>query len=402
VTHFRYEAADASGQTIRGIEEADTPAALERMLSGRGLYALRVVPAERGGTERGERSRWVSRRADVAEAVATLAALLEAGLPLEQALEVAAKGAARADVSAGLEDLRRTVRGGGRIAEGVRAHPALFPPVAAGLLAAGERGGQLADAARRLADGLEREGALRASVVAAVTYPALLALVGTGATGILLGFVLPKFVGLLAEAGARLPLSTSILLAFSKLVTSYGWVTAALLVTGAVLLWRRRRSPAGRERIDAWLLRVPMVGGLRARYASAQVARTLATLLAGGVPLLTALEVAVQSVTDAAVSADLNAAHAAVRRGDALSGALSRGRGFPHVLVRLVEVGERTGELDAMLLRAAALMEAELERRLGRAVALLEPLLVLFFGFLVGGVALSLLQAIYGMHSDAL
>lgn len=397
---FSYEAATAGGQTVRGVEEAPSEGAVERLLAGRGLYALRVVPAARGEGER-RGGGWVSRRADLGEAVSTLAALLEAGLPLERSLEVAARGAARRDVAAGLDEVRRAVRGGGRIADAVAAQGALFPPMAAGLLGAGERGGHLADAMRRLAAGMEREGALRARVVSALTYPLLLAVVGFAATVILLAYVLPKFVDLLADAGAELPASTALLLAASR-AFGRGWpVLLAVAVVAAGLWWRARSTPAGRERTDAWLLRLPLAGALRSRYASAQVARTLGTLLAGGVPMLAALEVAAGSAPDAAVAADLRAAQGSVRRGEALSAALARGRGFPHVLVRLVQAGEETGEMDAMLLRAAALMETELERRLDRTVALLEPGMILLFGLLVGGVALSLLQAIYGIHADA-
>lgn len=396
---FSYEAATRTGQTVRGTEDAASEGALERSLSRRGLYSLKVQPAASGhARERG--GGWVSRRADVTEAVATLAALLDAGLPLERALDVAARGAGRPDVAKALDEVRRAVRGGGRIAEAVAAQGTLFPAVAAGLLGAAERGGHLADAMARLAEQMEREGALRSRVVSALTYPLLLASVGTVAVVVLLAYVLPKFVDLLADAGADLPASTAILIGASRLFTRFWPVLVAVLV-GCVAAWRAVRRPgAWRERSDAWLLRLPLVGALRARYASAQVARTLGTLTAGGVPLLQALDVAVSSTRDEAVAADLRAAQSAVRRGEPLSAAMARGRGFPHVFTRLVQVGEETGELDSLLLRAATQMEAELERRLGRFVALLEPALILLFGFLVGGVALSLLQAIYGIHAD--
>lgn len=397
---FSWQAATAGGRTLRGTEEAPTEGALERALAGRGLYPVAIRPAGRGEGERRGRG-WVSRRADVAESVATLAALLEAGLPLERALEVTAQGAARRDVAEGLEEVRRAVRGGGRVAEAVAARRDLFPPVAAGLLGAAERGGHMADAMRRLADGMEREGALRARVVSALTYPVLLAAVGTAATTILLAYVLPQFVELLADAGAALPTSTALLLAASRAFTRF-WPLLVLAAGAAGFAWWSvRRSEGGRERTDAWLLRVPVLGPLRARYAATHVARTLGTLLSGGVPLLPALAAAADAAPDAAVAADLRAAAGSVRRGEALSAALERGRGFPHLLPRLARVGEETGEMDAMLLRAADMLQAELERRLERAVSLLEPAMILLFGALVGGVALSLLQAIYGIHAGA-
>lgn len=386
---------------VRGEEESPTQDALERLLAGRGLYPLQVSPSHSALPSRG-RGLGISRNADLVEAISTLAALLEAGIPLERALEIAARGAARRDVAEGMEEVRRAIQRGASITDAVAAQGALFPPLAVGLLYAGDRGGHMAEATHRLADAMEREGALRARVVAALTYPLLLATVGLAAVSVLLTFVLPKFVGLLDDAGAALPTSTAILLSISAVFARWWPVLPACAGVGAALWWRTRRSAAGREWIDAWLLRLPVLGALRARYASARIAHTLSTLLAGGVPLATALDVAAASALDAAVAADLRNAQFSVRRGESLSGALERGRGFPHLLVRLVQAGEEAGELDGMLARAASLMEADLARRLDRAVSLLEPALIIALGLLVGGVALSLLQAIYGIHAGAL
>lgn len=397
---YAYRAASAAGRTVRGTEEAATEAALDRLLVERGLFPLEIRSAGGGAARRAGSGAWTSRRADLAESVATLAALLEAGLPLDRALEVTARGAARSDMAQALEGVRQVVRGGGRITDALRAHAELFPPVAVGLLGTAERGGHLAEATRRLADHLERESALRARVVSALIYPALLAGVGLFALVVLLLFVLPRFVELLSDAGAALPASTALLLAASR---GFGrWWPLLLLApcAGGVLWTRWRRSTGGRERADALLLSLPLLGPLRARYASVHVARTLGTLTAGGLTLLQALDVTVSTTGDAAVAADLRAAHGAVRRGEALSAALARGRAFPHVMIRMVQVGEETGELDTLLGRAAGLMEGELGRKVERLVALLEPAMILLFGILVGGVALSLLQAIYGVHAD--
>lgn len=401
---FAYRAATPEGRTVRGVEEAASAGALERLLTGRGLLPLEVTPpraAEEAG--RGRRSSvLVSRRADVTDFFVTFAALLQAGLPLDRALEVAARGAARADVADAIAGVRQRVREGGQVAEGFAAHPELFPPVVVGLIRAAERGGHLAESVRRLADHLERERALKARITSAMVYPLLMLCVGGGALAVLLLFVLPRFVALLQDTGGTLPRSTAFLIAVSTFGTR-GWPWIALggsIVALAYVGWRS--SEEGRERTDAIFLRIPVVGALRARHATARLARTLGTLLTGGVPLLSAIEIAQGTVGDAAVAADLQRSREAVRRGEAFSDSLARGRAFPYAFLRLVEVGEETGELDAVLERAAGLLEAELERRLERLVALLEPGMIVVFGGVVGFVALALLQAIYGIHADAL
>lgn len=396
---FAYRAADAQGRTLRGVEEAASAGALESLLARRGLFALEVrAPAAEGDAPR-RRSPFASRRNDVTDFFTTFAALLQAGLPLDRSLEVGVRGAARADVAEAVTAARRRVREGGRLADGLAEHPRLFPAVAVGLIRAAERGGHLDAAMGRLAGYLERERALRARVVSAMIYPLLMLVVGGGAMAVLLLFVLPRFVALLQDSGSELPRSTAVLIGASQLLTrGFPWLAAGgTALLAAVTAYRS--TGEGRERVDGLLLRVPLLGGLRARHATARLANTLATLLAGGVPLLAALEIAHETTGDAAVGADVRAARDAVRRGEALSAAFGRSRAFPYAFVRLVEVGEETGQLDALVERAGTLLETELERRLERSVALVEPAMIVVFGCVIGFVALALLQAVYGIHA---
>ncbi len=399
---FAYRAADAQGRTLRGVEEAASKGALESLLARRGLFALEIRAPEAEGGMRTRRALFVSRRNDVTDFIITFAALLQAGLPLDRSLEVGGRGAARADLAEAVTGARRRVREGGRLADGLAEHPRLFPAVAVGLIRAAERGGHLDSAMGRLAAYLERERALRARITSAMIYPLLMLTVGGGAMAVLLLFVLPRFVVLLQDAGSALPRSTAVLIAVSQVLTRglpfFAMGGMALVAAFAGL----RSNDQGRERVDGFLLRVPLLGSLRARHATARLANTLSTLLAGGVPLLAALEIAHGTTGDAAVGADLRAARDAVRRGEALSAALGRGRAFPYAFVRLVEVGEETGQLDTLIERAGALLETELERRLERSVALVEPAMIVVFGCVIGFVALALLQAIYGIHAQGL
>lgn len=395
---FAYRAATAAGRTVHGVEDAESPAALERTLGARGLYPLEVAAAS--ASARPGRAAFRSRRADVVEAVRYLATLMGAGFPLDRALEAVSRVVGRPDTAAALLDVRDRVRGGARLDEALAAQDGLFPRFAVGMVRAGERGGFLAPALERLAVQLEREQALRGRVASALVYPAVMAVVGAGAVAALFAYVLPRFVVLLEETGSALPPSTALLLAIGDAVARWWW--ALLLAPPALVALAAavRSTPEGREATDGVLLRLPVAGGLRARLASARLARTLSTLLGSGLPILPALEIAAASQADGAVAAEVLRAREEVRAGGRLAAALRRGPAFPFLFVQMVEVGEEGGRLPEMLERAAESMEGELERGLDRLVRLVEPGMILVLGLLVGFVALSLLQAIYGIRAE--
>lgn len=399
---FAYRAATAAGRTVRGIEDAETPAALERALGSRGLYPLDVAPATAALAEPAARRAFRTRRADVVEAVRYLATLMDAGFPLDRALQAVARVVARRDTAAAVLDVRERVRGGARLDDALAAHPALFPRFAVGMVRAGERGGYLARALERLAGQMEREQALRSRLLSALVYPAVMLLVGAGAVAVLFAYVLPRFVTLLADTGSALPRSTGMLLAAGRFAGQWWWAMLLAPVVLGLLVAALRSTEEGRTMVDRVLLRLPLVGPLRQRVASARLARTLSTLLGGGLPILPALEIAAASQADGAVAEEVRRAREEVRAGGRLAAALRRGGAFPFLFVQMVEVGEEGGRLPDMLERAAAALEAELERGLERMVRLVEPAMILVFGALVGFVALSLLQAIYGIRADAM
>ena len=399
---FAYRAATAAGRTVRGVEDAESPAALERVLGARGLYPLEVAPATASSTEGAARRSFRGRRADVVEAVRYLATLMDAGFPLDRALGAVSRVVARRDVAEAMTDVRDRVRGGARLDDALAAHPRFFPRFAVGMVRAGERGGYLAQALDRLAVQMEREQALRARLTSAMIYPAVMVAVGSGAIAVLFVYVLPRFVTLLEDTGSAVPKSTAMLLAFGNFVAAWWW---ALLLAPVILgmLWIAVRStPEGRAATDRLLLRTPLVGGLRQRIAAARLARTLSTLLGSGLPILPALEIAAGSQADAAVQEEVLRAREEVRAGDRLAAALRRGGVFPFLFLQMVEVGEEGGRLPDMLERSAQAMEGELERGLERMLRLVEPAMILVFGGIVGFVALSLLQAIYGIRADGL
>jgi len=245
---FAYRVATVDGATAHGIEQASSPAALERALAARGLFPLEVRLAEQRAARR--RSGITSRRQDVTGALRYLATLLGAGFPLDRALAAVTRVAARQDVADALAAVRERVRGGAHLADAFAEQPRIFPRIAVGMTRAGERGGQLADALERLAAQLEREQALRSRIAAALTYPAVLAVAGTLVLAMLLGYVLPRFAELLADAGAALPRSTALLLAAADAAERW-WpvaVGAAIAAPSAGPSPRCARMPAGAAR----------------------------------------------------------------------------------------------------------------------------------------------------------
>lgn len=398
MARYAYEALSAAGRSVSGVEEAASSAAAERRLRERGLRPLALEPASAGGEAAREGLRFRRRRAEVAGAFRYLATLLEADFPLDRALGTVRELTGRADVATGIGELRARVRAGSALSDALAERPDLFPRLAFGMARAGERGGFLGRSLARLADHLEREEELRGRVVSALLYPAIMAVVGGAAVLVLVFAVLPRFVTILGEAGAEVPRTTALLLGTSAFLIRW-WpalLVGAVVAGAASAAWLR--SEAGRLATARALLAVPVLGPLRRRLSAARFGRSLATLLESGLPILPALEASADSLADPAVSGRIREARERIRAGGSLGDAL-RGAGvFPTLFVQMTSVGEEGGRLPEMLDRAAKVAEEELERGMERLVRLVEPALVVTFGAVVAFVALSLLQAIYGIR----
>jgi type II secretory pathway component PulF len=396
VPAFTYRATARDGATLRGLEEAPSAAALERVLGARGLYPLEVRVADDAAAP--TRRRFTSRRADMVEAMRYLATLSGSGFPLDRALGTAARVAARTDVADALKDVRARVRSGTHLADALAQHDKIFPRVAVGMTRAGERGGHLPDALTRLADQLEREHALQGRLMSAMLYPVVMLSVGAVSIVVLLLVVLPRLVGVLQDAGATLPRSTALLLGLGSLL-GHGWpVLVIAAVGGYMALSSYLKKDAGQRAWHALLLRLPIVGALRRGLASARLGRSLATLLRGGLPMLAALDIAADGVVDRIAMEELRRAREEVRAGGRLAAALRRGTAFRFVFLQMVEVGEDGGQLTQMLERGAVAMERDLERGIEHLVRLAEPAMIVLLGGLVGFIAMALLQAIYSVN----
>jgi type II secretory pathway component PulF len=395
---YAYQAVDGSGKRMRGHAQAVSTNALTRTLEERGLFVLDVAEsAEGSGTRRGFR---FGRRREVLEVTRAMAALLPVGMPLAQALN-AASGVASGDVRAALTEIRGRVERGETLSSALAAHGKLFSPLYVGLVRAGEKSGDIDGAFARLAAQLERDEQLRGKVLSASIYPMLLATAGTLAVTVLLFFVLPRFVTLLEGSGAKLPRSTSTLLAVSS-VLHRAWPVLLLVpfLVAAFAAWVAN-SEDGRRAWSRILLTIPGVRTLR-RYALAgRFARLVGVLLGGGAPLLTALDDTIESIGDPIARDDAVRIRTRVREGSSLRAATGESSLFPPMLAQLIGVGEDAGQLRVFLMKAADIFEERTERATQRLATLAEPAMIVVFGMIVAFVALSLLQAIYGINANS-
>jgi general secretion pathway protein F len=397
--NFAYQAVDNAGRARNGEATAVSVGALTKSLEERGLLVLDVSETVAGATKSGKGFRF-GRRREVLEVTRALASLLPVGMPLAQALQ-AASNVATGDVRAAVLEVKSRVERGDTLSTALAEHPAFFPPLYIGLVRAGERSGDIDSSFTRLAAQLERDEALRAKILSASIYPLLLATAGTIAVSVLLFFVLPKFVTLLQGSGAKLPSSTSTLLALSAFLHRI-WPVLAILpfALAGALAWMRS-SDEGRRFASRALLSIPAVNTLREYALAARFSRLLSVLLGGGAPLLVAIDDTIESLGDPIAQDDVSRIRTKVREGSSLRAAVADSEIFPPLLAQLIGVGEEAGQLKEFLTKSAEIFEERTERATQRVAALAEPAMIVVFGAIVAFVALSLLQAIYGINASS-
>ncbi len=394
---FRYEAVDAAGASSKGVLQADSPRAARADLRARGLVplALDVIVGDAGGGVRrsfsfGERLSTV----ELALFTRQLASLLEANLPLEQAFDALMEQAERPYLRDLIAAIRAEVMGGSSLSDALAQHPRDFADIYRALVASGEQIGQLAGVLSRLADFVERRNALVQKVRLAFTYPAIVTVVAFAIVIFLLAYVVPQIVTVFANTKQQLPFLTVAMLAISDFVRAWGWLVALLVMAGLVLWRRSLRDPDAKLRWHRWLLTAPLVGKFERSLNTSRFASTLAITISSGVPILRALQTSRDTLSNVAMRQQVEEATASVREGVGLARALSAHRHFPPMLIHMIRAGEVTGELPAMLNRAAQLQEQDLERRALTIAGLLEPVLILAMGVVVLLIVLAVLMPI--------
>jgi len=400
---FTYRAADRAGRTIDGVMEAYDPQAVVERLHRDNYFPLRVEPADARGRLGSLRAALTGPARVAARDLLTFtqqfSTLVDAGLPLERALAILGDLAAGPRLRQIVQDVGQSVRGGSTLADALtKHHPRPFSRLYINTVRAGEKGGVLEAALRRLTEHLEAMRELREAIRSALIYPALLATVGVAAVIFLMTFVLPRFAVIFADLDQTLPLPTRILLGVSDAMVAYWWVMA-LAVIGAALAWQVvSRSEPRRLAVDRLLLRLPALGDLLRKVEVGRVTRTLGTLLSAGVPLLGALGVAREVAGNRAIALALQTVQEGVKRGDGLARPMAESGDFPALAVHMVRVGEETGRVEEMLSRVAAAYETEIRVAVRRFVSLLEPAIILVLGVVVLGIVVAILLAILSIN----
>jgi general secretion pathway protein F len=395
---FRYEAVDENGSSKKGVVNADNARSARADLRAQGLVPIKVdaisaqVDASGVAMRRGFGEKLST--TELALFTRQMASLLEAGLPLEQAFTALLEQAERQYVRDLIGSIRSEVMGGASLSDVLSRHPRDFAEIYRALVASGEQIGQLSRVLSRLADYIERRNALVQKVRLAFTYPAIVTVVAFAIVIFLLTYVVPQIVSVFANTKQKLPVLTVIMLAISDFVRNYGFVVLAALIA-AWIGWRRAlQNPALKLRWHTWLLTAPLYGKFERSLNTSRFASTLAITTGSGVPILRALETSRDTLSNVAMRTLVEQASDAVREGVSLARALSAQKHFPPMLIHMIRAGEITGELPAMLDRAASAQEADLERRTLTIAGLLEPFLILAMGVVVLLIVLAVLMPI--------
>jgi type IV pilus assembly protein PilC len=397
---FRCRLGTPGGEIIEGVYVADSESRLRSELEEKGLFVLSLQRrgAFPGLTPGGVRRRRISSQ-EFLVFNQELATLLKAGMPLVQSLDILRQRVANATFKAVLDGVYEKVKAGTALSDAFAEHHGLFPGVYAASLMAGERSGNLDEVIRRYVAYEKLIGAVKRRTLSALIYPAILVVMMTGLIGIIVLRVVPAFSSFYANFDRALPLSTQIIVGVSNFLVTNLWLIligfAAVLVSAVGWL----KQPGHRTQVDAMLLRLPWAGETVRKFATSQFARTLATLLGGGLPLVNSLEVAGAAMTNRHLARELEQVTRHVREGQSLATAMLGQGVFPDVAVKMVEVGESTGALQEMLNSLADFYDEDIATEVGRFITLIEPVILVIMGVVIAAVVLALYMPLFELSS---
>ena len=399
---FRYKALSATGEPLDGQMEAASADEVVVRLQDQGHLPVEARRADAGG---GEGFAGLLRRKEfgdeqVLQFTQQLATLLGAGQPLDRALGILLELPDSLQARRVIERVREAVRGGTPLSTALEQQHGLFSRLYVNLVRAGEAGGNVHEALRRLADYLERSAKLRGRVINALIYPVILCVMVVGSVGFLMAVVVPQFQVLFESLNAELPWYSQLVLDLSLFVRAWWWALLLAAVLAALWLASRLRQPEARRALHARLLRLRYVGDLVARLDTARLARTLGTLVRNGVPLLSAINLSRPVLGNRVLAEAVEAAAEEVKTGSGLGYALGRQKVFPRLAVQMVQVGEESGELDTMLLKVADTFDQETANALDRLMAALVPALTVLMTAVIAVIILSVLLPIYDLTNS--
>jgi general secretion pathway protein F len=403
---FEYKALSAAGKPVTGLREADSPKTLRANLRREGVFLTEVLGQKREAqaSRDVDVKRWVLGRVsaqDLAIATRQLSVLVGAGIPLVEALTALVDQVEHEKLKRVLGEVKQKVNEGAALADALGAHPRIFGDLYVNMIRAGEHSGALEIVLVRLADFTESQARLRSKIAGTMAYPAAMMVIGSVIMGILFTVVVPKITRIFENTSAVLPWYTRVLIAVSRFAADWWW--AIVLATGAAVygFFRWKRTPEGRARWDRFVLRVPIFGPLLRQIAIGRFARTLSTLLRSGVPLLTAMDIVKNVLGNTRLAQVVDEARDSIREGESIAAPLKRSGEFPPLVFHMVAVGEKSGALEEMLGNVANAYESQVETTIGALTSLLEPVMIVGMGVVVGFIVFSVLMPILQINNLA-
>jgi type IV pilus assembly protein PilC len=397
---YRCRLGTPGGQLIDGVYAAENEAQLRRELEDKGLLVLSLRPAGLlAGLGLGFGRRRRIRLRDFLEFNQELATLLKAGMPLVQSLDLLRGGLTDPVFKPVLDAVYERVKAGAQLSDAFEEHGALVPGIYTASLMAGERSGNLEVVLRRYVAYAKLVGGVRRKTLSALLYPAVLLALAVVVVGIIVLRLVPAFSLFYGSFNAELPASTRMIVNVSDFIRGYAVVLVVGLVAAVGLTAGWLRRPGERKRVDQALLSLPWVGDIARKFSTSQMARTLATLLSGGIPLVQALDVAARAVGNRYIAAELESMGQRVREGQSLAATMRARHLFPDVAVKMTEVGEATGALQDMLNSLADFYDEDLQTSLDRFVTLVEPVLLVTLGLVIASLLLALYLPLFQLSS---
>jgi type II secretion system protein F len=407
MAEYRYTALDDQGREVSGAVQAEDRSAALARVKGMGMFPMGVELAGGGGAALSTAAPSAAPAAGTAGGFALfqkgvsandltlftrqMASLFNAGLNLARCLDTIIDHCENATLKSTLEAVRQGVQSGSSLWEAMAEHPRVFNELYVSLVQAGEASGQLGKVLERLADSLETQAEYRARIRSALAYPIMLITAGFSAVVFILVFLVPRFAKIFASLNRELPTPTKVLLGIQSFVTHHGWLVliGAVALTIAIKAWERTEQ--GGLTMDRFRMRMPIIGSLVHKEAVARFCRTMATLIQGGVPILTSFDVAERAVGNKVLRQAIEQVKESVRSGESLAAPLRRTGVFPGLVTNMIAVGEETGNLDEMMSRVADAYDAEVAHRMRQLVSLVEPAVIIVMGGIIGTIVLSML-----------
>ena len=399
---FAYSGRTRGGQTVSGERVADTMDAAVAALRREQIMVTRIDPA-RSAARAEAKVKTIKGKSVPAKNLAIFtrqfSVMIDAGLPLVQCLDILGKQEPNKHFAAVILKTREDVEAGAALADAMKKHPKTFDALYSNMIAAGEAGGILDTILKRLAVYIEKAVKLKGEVKSAMIYPVAVIVIAALVVGAILWKVIPTFASLFQGLGAQLPLPTRVVIAASGYLVSYGWIGLIGLGLFGYGFKSYYATNAGRHVVDRLMLRLPILGNILRKVAVARFCRTLSTLLASGVPILDGLDITARTAGNAIIEDAIQTTRTGIERGETISGPLRETNVFPSMVVQMINVGETTGALDAMLSKIADFYEEEVDTAVAGLLTLMEPVMIAFLGVVVGGIVIAMYMPIFDLIS---